>query len=171
MTMPQETARTALNVAPGSIVTVRDMDWLVTNATPTQDGLLVEAQGEWRVLASLGPSGSTRAISSEVTASPVSITSQLLPVARRPWPGGASAPVRDHRAGSAAVRGGTIVADWGSYRAKKGNEHAGHLPKRSTMTTCSSSSGMSTACCSRAGCSERMCTCAIQCYVSGCGAI
>ena len=35
----------ALNVAPGSIVTVRDADWLVTNATPTRDGLLVEVTG------------------------------------------------------------------------------------------------------------------------------
>lgn len=34
-----------LNVAPGSIVTVRDADWLVTNATPTRDGLLVEVTG------------------------------------------------------------------------------------------------------------------------------
>lgn len=41
----QETERTALNVAPGSIVTVRDADWLVTNASPTQDGLLVEVTG------------------------------------------------------------------------------------------------------------------------------
>ena len=34
-----------LNVAPGSLVRVRDADWLVTNATPTQDGLLVEVTG------------------------------------------------------------------------------------------------------------------------------
>ena len=34
-----------LNVAPGSVVTVRDADWLVTNATPTRDGLLVEVTG------------------------------------------------------------------------------------------------------------------------------
>lgn len=37
--------RQSLNVAPGSIVRVRDADWLVTNATPTQDGLLVEVTG------------------------------------------------------------------------------------------------------------------------------
>ena len=44
--MPQSaTVPRTLNVAPGSIVTVRDMDWLVTNATPTQDGLLVETTG------------------------------------------------------------------------------------------------------------------------------
>jgi hypothetical protein len=36
---------TDLNVAPGSLVKVRDADWLVTNATPTQDGLLVEVTG------------------------------------------------------------------------------------------------------------------------------
>ncbi|GAA1941656.1 DEAD/DEAH box helicase [Microbacterium aoyamense] len=34
-----------LNVAPGSLVRVRDADWLVTNASPTQDGLLVEVTG------------------------------------------------------------------------------------------------------------------------------
>jgi ERCC4-related helicase len=34
-----------LNVAPGSLVRVRDADWIVTNATPTQDGLLVEVTG------------------------------------------------------------------------------------------------------------------------------
>ena len=46
MSMTQhETELPTLSVAPGSIVTVRDMDWLVTNATPTQDGLLVEATG------------------------------------------------------------------------------------------------------------------------------
>ena len=37
--------REPLNVAPGSIVRVRDADWLVTNATPTRDGLLVEVTG------------------------------------------------------------------------------------------------------------------------------
>lgn len=40
-----EDVRTALNVAPGSLVRVRDADWLVTNAAPTQDGLLVEVTG------------------------------------------------------------------------------------------------------------------------------
>jgi superfamily II DNA or RNA helicase len=39
------TGPSALNVAPGSLVRVRDADWLVTNATPTQDGLLVEVTG------------------------------------------------------------------------------------------------------------------------------
>jgi len=37
--------RAPLNVAPGSLVRVRDADWLVTNASPTQDGLLVEVTG------------------------------------------------------------------------------------------------------------------------------
>ncbi|WP_439289351.1 helicase-related protein [Microbacterium sp. A84] len=41
----QKAASSPLNVAPGSIVTVRDADWLVTNASPTQDGLLVEVTG------------------------------------------------------------------------------------------------------------------------------
>lgn len=39
------TERTTLNVAPGSLVRVRDADWLVTNASATQDGLLVEVTG------------------------------------------------------------------------------------------------------------------------------
>lgn len=34
-----------VNVAPGSLVRVRDADWLVTNASPTQDGLLIEVTG------------------------------------------------------------------------------------------------------------------------------
>lgn len=45
MTSYPETGSTALNVAPGSIVTVRDAEWLVTNASPTRDGLLVEVTG------------------------------------------------------------------------------------------------------------------------------
>lgn len=45
MATAETQVRAPLNVAPGSIVTVRDMDWLVTNATPTQDGLLVETTG------------------------------------------------------------------------------------------------------------------------------
>lgn len=36
---------TDLNVAPGSLVKVRDADWIVTNATPTRDGLLIEVTG------------------------------------------------------------------------------------------------------------------------------
>lgn len=44
--MPSATdERTPLNVAPGSLVRVRDADWLVTNAAPTQDGLLIEVTG------------------------------------------------------------------------------------------------------------------------------
>ena len=35
----------ALNVAPGSLVVVRDADWVVTSATHTQDGVLVRVQG------------------------------------------------------------------------------------------------------------------------------
>lgn len=35
----------ALNVAPGSIVEVRDAEWLVTQATQTRDGLLIRAHG------------------------------------------------------------------------------------------------------------------------------
>lgn len=35
----------ALNVAPGSIVKVRDAEWLVTQATQTRDGLLIRAHG------------------------------------------------------------------------------------------------------------------------------
>ena len=34
-----------LNVAPGSVVVVRDDEWLVTAADETQDGLLVHVQG------------------------------------------------------------------------------------------------------------------------------
>ena len=45
MTMTDPVAQSALNVAPGSLVRVRDADWLVTNASPTQDGLLVEVTG------------------------------------------------------------------------------------------------------------------------------
>ncbi len=44
-TSQQNAAQNTLNVAPGSIVTVRDADWLVTNASPTRDGLLVEVTG------------------------------------------------------------------------------------------------------------------------------
>lgn len=35
----------SLNVAPGSLVTVRDADWVVTSATQTQDGMLIRVQG------------------------------------------------------------------------------------------------------------------------------
>lgn len=37
--------RPELNVAPGSVVVVRDAEWMVTAATQTQDGLLVRVQG------------------------------------------------------------------------------------------------------------------------------
>ena len=37
--------RLPLNVAPGSLVTVRDADWVVTSATQTQDGMLIRVQG------------------------------------------------------------------------------------------------------------------------------
>lgn len=37
--------RPDLNVAPGSVVVVRDAEWMVTAATQTQDGLLVRVQG------------------------------------------------------------------------------------------------------------------------------
>lgn len=36
---------TPANVAPGSLVRVGDADWLVTNASPTQDGVLIEVTG------------------------------------------------------------------------------------------------------------------------------
>lgn len=39
------TDRPELNVAPGSVVVVRDAEWMVTAATQTQDGLLVRVQG------------------------------------------------------------------------------------------------------------------------------
>ncbi|KSU54741.1 helicase-related protein [Microbacterium enclense] len=45
MSATQATENRTLNVAPGSLVRVRDADWLVTNASPTQDGLLVEVTG------------------------------------------------------------------------------------------------------------------------------
>lgn len=45
MTTALSSERPALNVAPGSLVRVRDADWLVTNAAPTQDGLLIEVTG------------------------------------------------------------------------------------------------------------------------------
>ncbi|WP_308492289.1 DEAD/DEAH box helicase [Microbacterium terrisoli] len=41
----EDVALGPLNVAAGSIVRVRDADWLVTNASPTRDGLLVEVTG------------------------------------------------------------------------------------------------------------------------------
>lgn len=44
-TSQKDASPSTLNVAPGSIVTVRDADWLVTNASPTRDGLLVEVTG------------------------------------------------------------------------------------------------------------------------------
>ncbi|MBQ3358383.1 MAG: DEAD/DEAH box helicase [Microbacterium sp.] len=44
-TSHEDAESATLNVAPGSIVTVRDADWLVTNASPTRDGLLVEVTG------------------------------------------------------------------------------------------------------------------------------
>lgn len=44
-TSREDAVQSTLNVAPGSIVTVRDADWLVTNATSTRDGLLVEVTG------------------------------------------------------------------------------------------------------------------------------
>lgn len=34
-----------LNVAPGSLVTVRDADWIVNNVSQTRDGLLIEVTG------------------------------------------------------------------------------------------------------------------------------
>ncbi|WP_233437868.1 helicase-related protein [Agromyces laixinhei] len=42
---PEHTAAPELNVAPGSVVVVRDAEWMVTAATQTQDGLLIRAQG------------------------------------------------------------------------------------------------------------------------------
>ena len=45
MNATQATENRTLNVAPGSLVRVRDADWLVTNASPTQDGLLIEVTG------------------------------------------------------------------------------------------------------------------------------
>ena len=45
MNATQATENRTLNVAPGSVVRVRDADWLVTNASPTQDGLLIEVTG------------------------------------------------------------------------------------------------------------------------------
>ncbi len=33
------------DVAPGTVVWVRDAEWLVTQVAPTQDGLLVTCQG------------------------------------------------------------------------------------------------------------------------------
>lgn len=45
MSDTQATMSRTLNVAPGSLVRVRDADWLVTNASPTQDGLLIEVTG------------------------------------------------------------------------------------------------------------------------------
>lgn len=45
MNATQATENRTLNVAPGSLVRVRDADWLVTNASPTQDGLLIEVIG------------------------------------------------------------------------------------------------------------------------------
>ena len=45
MSATQATENRTLNVAPGSLVRVRDADWLVTNASPTQDVLLVEVIG------------------------------------------------------------------------------------------------------------------------------
>lgn len=39
------TMEPALNVAPGSVVVVRDAEWMVTAATQTQDGLLVRVHG------------------------------------------------------------------------------------------------------------------------------
>jgi hypothetical protein len=36
---------TQINVAPGSVVAVRDEEWLVTGVEPTQDGRLLRCQG------------------------------------------------------------------------------------------------------------------------------
>lgn len=40
-----ELARTSLNAAPGSVVVVRDEEWLVTGVDPTTDGHLLAVQG------------------------------------------------------------------------------------------------------------------------------
>ncbi|MET3366939.1 UNVERIFIED_CONTAM: superfamily II DNA or RNA helicase [Jeotgalibacillus campisalis] len=44
-TTATETTESELNVAPGSIVHVRDEEWLVTGAEQTSDGLLVKVRG------------------------------------------------------------------------------------------------------------------------------